>query len=332
MDTVETSTPTEPTAPSETESLADHEQQFSQPKPFAPPPKDDAEPERPRERHRAQSQKAAPEDVHEIAALTKTLREKEAELVKAKPEAGGGSSRVLNLRRQIRGLEAELSDLTPKAAPVSQPATAPVPASETPSAFTEPEPVLDQFLDQPDPYAAWTRAAAKWDRRKEAFDSQQLQAQTQVSQHQQAEIAAHGTRMSVFAQATPDFPAKFHAMMQEVGGRVPDVLGAAVIRDDNGPKLLYALASDPVFRDEMVLLSEGKPLNDTTVALLQRRLRAQVSKQSAASTGSALLNVPTPPKPPNPVRTGAIRAEPELPGDDAPLSEHERAFSRRKRV
>ncbi len=336
LDIVESSTPESTSAPAETTetSLADHEQQFDRPSLRSPVPKeakdDAAEPERP-QRHRAQSQQASPEDVATIAELTKTLREKEAELGKVKPDATGGSSRVLNLRRQIRGLEAELADAAPKPQE-TKPAPAVSPAS-TASSFDVPAPKLDDFVGKgDDDYGDYLLARAKWDRQKEAFDAQQTQGQQREEASVKAEIDAHAERTRKFAATTPDFQSKFQAMMTEIGNEVPVVLGAAIIRADNGPQIVYALASDPVFRDEMLLLSDGKPLTDATVAVVQRRLRAQLSRQSAASTGSATPSVVLPPKPPNPVRTGAMRAEPQLPGDDAPLSEHEKAFHRKRRL
>ncbi len=341
LDIVETSTPeTTATVPTEPEtSLADHEQQFDRPSLRSPVPKDlpkdpEVEPERPRERHRAQSQQASAEDVATIAELTKTLREKETELGKVKPDAQSGSSRVLNLRRQIRGLEAELADAQPKPAPAPAAAPRQEPAAPTETTFTKAKPTIDDMIaaGHADPYAELPEAILEWRDEKRAFEQQQTQGQQAVAKRVQDEIDAHQARTRVFAQQTPDFQTKFDAMMKEIGGSVPDVFGAAIVRADNGPQIVYALASDPVFRDEMLLWSEGKPFTEATVALLQRRLLAHVSRQSAVSTGSATPHVVLPPKPPNPVRTGAMRAEPQWPGDDAPLSEHEKAFHRRRKL
>jgi hypothetical protein len=106
----------------------------------------------------------------------------------------------------------------------------------------------------------------------------------------------------------------------------------AITRDlVNGPASVYYLAQHQDDFNELVLLTDQKAVTEASVAAVQRRLKQLTSSTQAVTTGSA-PRTPSyvPPRPPNPVRTGPIRAGNELPGDDASLAEHERAYSRRR--
>jgi hypothetical protein len=329
----------EPMEPSRHEedggSLADHEAQFKQgaTKQVEMGPEDDEDDDeaaterdktgRFQPRHRAASQQAKPEDVSEIQALTKTLREKEAELAKANPDSVAGSKRLLNLKRQIAAVEAELGTYRPKEqekvdakATPSQPAT-----------FDEQEPTLDQFADQPDPYLAYTRALGRYDRKKEAFDAAQQGREDGDKAARQAELTAFGARVQAFADAHKDYDTVTGPMQKM---NLPPLLVASLIKSDKGPESVYYLAQHQDVLDELVLLTDSKPVNDSLVAMVQRRLSQRV--QAANVTGSAAPpQTFIPPRPPNPVRTGPIRTEETLPGDDASLAEHEQAFNKRRR-
>jgi hypothetical protein len=122
--------PTEPleTPTDDSGSLADHEAQFQPDAPRAANVAlDEVEPEPLTKdeqsavekvgkfaRHRAGSQRATPEDVQEINALTKELRTAEAELLKLDPKALEGSARLNVLRRQIKAVKADLAERAPK--------------------------------------------------------------------------------------------------------------------------------------------------------------------------------------------------------------------------
>jgi hypothetical protein len=271
-------------------------------------------------RHRAKSQEAAPEDVKEIQALTKQLREKEAELAKHDPNAVNGSKRLLNLKRQIKALDADLASYQPK--PVDKPKAEPVPAT-----FEEKEPTLADFADQPDPYLAFTRALGAYDRRKEAFEAKKTEATTAVSEARKQKIDAYQARTQAFAAKTPDFDTVTKPV---IATNLPELLVAAIIESDKGPEFVYALGQHSDVLDEFVLLTDSKPVTEALVASVQRRLSQRVQ---AAPTGSAAESLPSyiPPRPPNPVRTGPIRTGEELPGDDASLAEHERAYGPKRR-
>lgn len=340
----ESQTPNVPTPTLEETSVSAHQSQFS--------PKESQrtqitetpiETERPRERHRAQSQQAGAEDAQEIATLTKQLRAKEAELAKIKPDALAGSPRVLTLKQRIRAIEADLADVQ-KAAPVEPPApVAPARQTQPPApvgTFAEPEPKLDQFTDAEDPYAAWQRATARWDRRKDEHEAhqavavQQQQQQTLAFQQaQQARMEAYQGRLQVFKATTPDFDQKLEAAVAEIGKEIPGVLYEAIVADDNGPQFLYSVISDPVFRDEMLLLSEGKALTESNVATVRRRLRSQLTRTQAAATGSAAAMTPTSwtSRPPNPVRTSPLTTGDDPPGDGHSLADHRKHYQPTRR-
>lgn len=326
-------------------SLAEHEAQFK-PQPQAAPkagPEDDDDTDdavadtRPRDdsgrfkaepRHRSQSQKAKPEDVAEINALTRTLREKEAELAKVKPDALAGSPRVLTLKQRIRAIEADLAELnaTSKVEPKAK-----AEAATAPATFDEKEPTLDDFSDPakyPDPYLALTRALAVYDRKKEAFEASQREAVDAEEAGRKAEIASYHARTATFAKTHEDFDAVTGPM---IASGLPSLLVAALVKADKGPEYVYYLAQHQDALDELVLLTEGKPVTDSHVAIVQRRLKQQA--QAAQSTGSATAATTAyiPPRPPNPVRTGPIRTGDVLPDDDSSLAEHEKAFGRKRR-
>lgn len=320
-------------------SLADHEAAFGpngtgQPAKAEPVEDDDEGETRARDeagrfqKHRAASQKATADDVAEINALTKELRTKEAELLKVKPDAKAGSPRLLALKRQIRAIEADLADLQPKASnetPATRPQTPVVAAA---GEFTEPEPTFEQFSAEADPYAAYMRALARYDRKKEAFDAAQSEAQTQRETNRREAVEKWNQRVTAFAAQTPDF----HAVTREFFDReLPNVLNAAIGLDDNGPQYVYYLAQHPDLADELFLQTATLPMTDASVAVVQRRLKQHAK---AATTGSAAVQTPSysPPRPPNPVRTGPIRTTgDDLPGDESSLAEHERAFHEKRR-
>lgn len=325
-------TPTEP-APPETpestpdDSLAAHEAALAA-RQSPPAETDDDEPserdEKGRFKHRAQSQKATADDVAEIHALTKELRTKEAQLAKVKPDAVSGSPRLLTLRRQIKAIEAELSSLKP-----AEPVQAPRQSPQAPTApFAEPEPTLEQFYEEPDPHVAWMKAWNRWDRQREAHEYAIASQANAQSEAVKATLDAHNARLNAFASATPDFATVTQGLMNQP---LPEIMLAAIARDDKGPQFVYYLAQHPEVVDDLILATDQKPVTDASVAAVQRRLRQHV--QAVGTTGSAASARPTyvPPRPPNPVRTGPIRTGDDLPGEDASLLEHERAYSRVRR-
>lgn len=309
-----------PPAQEETGSLAEHEAQFSN-TPRAAETDEDEAPVAP-VRHKAKSQRATPEDVEEINALTQRLRAAEADLGVTVERKDGESDRVYNLRRRAELAEAVRETRRQATAP----RPAPVAAPQAPT-FAEAEPTIEKFADKEDPYGSWQRALSAYDRRKETFEAQQQQVAQQP--HREAVVAnqrilsAYGEGVKALKATTPDFD----AVIESVGDRpIPPAMHSAIVSDaKNGGRWAYQMAKSEEIYDDIFALSVNLPVNEQTVAIVQRRLN---TRMPAADTGSA---APTPrpltPRPPNPVRTvPTMRTSSRPPGESASLDDHDRAY------
>lgn len=313
-----------PNAAEESTSLADHESSFHAPEPRpeaaavavsepdAPagdePVETDAErAERERDdqgrfkpKHRAKSQRATPADVPRIQELTRRLRETEAE------------------RDRLKALS-----------------SAPAPVKrEPPKDFTDPEPQYEDFADQPDQYQAHMRALAAWDRRKEAAEQSKTQYETSTKAEIEARNAArdvwfkeqeskHLDRMKAYHEAHPEAQ-----QILDAAGEVwlTPAMYAAVMTAENSPELLIRVAQDVDLRDDLIDLTEGKPLSRDLVERVQRRLNRGVKAVTTGSAAPQPKPVPAVPRPPNPVRTGPMKTGDALPDDDSSLTAHESAY------
>lgn len=329
------------------QTLAEHREAFpatNRPQPLTAPKVEPDADKRPR--HRAKSQQATPGDVDEIAALTRRLREAEDSLgIEKKPEE---SDRAFQLRRRVEAAElAKTQRAAATAAPVATtpPVVAPVPPNGHGPQFTEKEPTLEQFADKPDPYMAWQRELARYDRRKDTFDQQQAEVRSrgELSQKQAAEEfaayvgkeqTAHAGRLGTYITAHPDAKALFDAeaakpVDQQIA--LPIAVRAAIELHPQGPQFIHELLKAPDFADDLFLLTNNKPIGDPRtdplVAVVRRRLLQRVQ---AASVGSAAPRQTTVgPRPPNPART--VPQTPREPTSDAPagtLAEHRQRFRR----
>ncbi len=311
----------EPAAPIQAEepaeSIASHAAQFDANRPA--PEGDDPAPagEKPRP-HRAKSKLAGPDDVPRINALTGRLRTAEERATRLEQE-------LATLRQAP---SAERVTLKPEIA-----------AQAVPEKFAKyPDwSLLPENADKD--HDDYLEARENW-RDTRAVQTQiakQTEAQTaaQTRDAQVAKMQAYGGRVSEFVKTHPDFSAKHQAALEELGAdaQLPDLLYEAIIQDDNGPAVLYAFFSDPVFRDDMILLSDGKSVTDTSVAQLRRRLNLQLSRPLAAPTGSAATTKPQSwtARPPNPVRTSPTAPGDEPPGDGASISDHAKYFGPKSR-
>ena len=324
IETAETTETTEqPEAPA---SLAEFREQFpAAPKDGQPPPPESTSEQERKPKYRSKSHRALPEDVPEIAALTKQLREAEDAIkIDRKP---GENDKVYLLRKR-----AEIAKLA--SARQAMPEVKPEPVREAPpaavvaqpSAFTEKEPTLDQFASEADPYAAWQRALARYDRRKDAFEaSQEVQKSTFRAQEETFNreindgIRAHAQRAQALAESRPDVKALFAAEAakppQEQIQLTLAVRGAIEFHE-RGPEMVVALLQNPELADELFLLTTGRavgdPRTDSLVATVRRRLLQRIS---GAPSGSPAPSRPVKlaPRPPNPERT-----VPQTPRDSSP--------------
>ena len=289
---------------------------------------------KPRERHRAKGDRAKPEDVPEIQTLTAQLKAKEDELKALKPTADSEAPRVVNLRRQIRGLEAEIADARPRPA-----ATTTAPPDEKPPTWDRKEPQFDDFKKDPakypDPYAAWLRASAVYDAEKLQFERDEKNGVTAKAKAAQEAARLVQTqfaqRRDTFKAAHPDYETKWKAAIAG-GYEIPPVVTRVVLTDDNGPALVYSLLHSPAEMDRLMTLYEDKPVTAGLTARVRRELLAFHQRQAAGSTGAAPAQARTRTfTPPTPVRTTPIQTGEEPPDEGSSLAEHERFYSRDKR-
>ena len=283
------------------ESLAAHEAQFrarSEPASTPTPPEPVAPVvEAPKERgQRSQKQQARAEDVPRIRELTAKWRDEERKRT--------------DLEQRLASYEAQ-----------ARATTAPLGAAR---------PSIEDFAQADDPYGAHLIATARWEARQEQAQLraqwEQEQAQTQARQRDETALSTFAERLQSFVETTPDYGTKIDAIKDE---QPPELLLRALLEDDNGPAMIYALAENDALRAELHLVTDGKAVNPANVATVRRLLHARTA---AAATGSA---APIPrsfaPRPPNPVRTGPLTPTFDLPGDDGSLADHERAYGARRR-
>ena len=323
---IETPAPVEAVDPGgddDGESLDAHEAAFSagakREKPAAPSTEPAAKPESAerdetgkfKAKHRAKSQQASAEDVPRIAELTRKLREAE---------------RALDETRRT-------------AAPV-QPPEREQPRAAQPPAKTFP--TWDEYIvgkENPS-WEEYSDERTDW-----RYD--QRRAAERAEEAQQAETRSHREVVTKYLDQLED-ARKAYADFDDIVGEhaepipVSDVVGRAAL--EVGPRASYYLATHPEEREALsrdTAIAADTPGFKAAVAGVARYLKSLVaaeqrpspsSRAAAAATGSAPMRGPTLlPKPPNPVRTGTVRSAEALPGDDAPLEEHERAFYRPSR-
>lgn len=310
--------PSEPVSPvadtSDGESsLAEHEASFgADAKPTEPAV---VEPKpAPKPRHRAQSQQATAEDVPRIQELTRKLRE-------AEERATAAESRRESAREE------------PKPA-----------AAAKPPAFRFQ--TFEQWSAIPGNEVAEGKEAEAWYR----YDDERSEARYEFRRNQEriaeaieADRRSFGEHVSAYSKKIDTFIVD-HPDFDEVVASAPKVsmvMERAAL--ELGPEAAYYLATHHEERDALtadtVNVDPRNPAFKAAVALMRRSLSSLLSasvaseqraslpsRTAAGSTGAALaLVTPTAPKPPTPVRTGALRHE-AMPSDDAPLDEHERAY------
>ncbi len=264
-----------------------------------------------------QSRSRGTDDHETISALTKRLREAEAQIGVNTERLDGESDRAFNLRLRAEAAEA----VAKKASERHAPAQAAAPVVEQPSAFTEKEPTIDQFADQADPYSAWQRAVNAFDRKKERFEEQQKHVTAGTEERvragramREAAEAAHNSRINEYKKVTPDY--------DKIVGAAQDwpatpLMQIALVNDPNGEKYIYQLAQNRSLYNRLLLDSDGKVVTRETVEAFQDLLKERMP----AVTGSAHTptTVYTPPRPPNPVRTGRMRSSSSEPPDPSDL-------------
>ena len=225
------------------------------------------------------------------------------------------------LRQRLEAVE-KAQKASPQAQP--KPPVYQVPAVPT-EAFKEPEPKLDDFANEEDPYGAWILEKAEWRARKrdhEAVRSHQeshVQALSkQQEEYWQGVTLTHKGKLMAAVQAKPELL----QVLQQADSAVqlPTILDRAIMLDDDSVSVAVFLASHQDALDDLVSRAVALPPTEQSVALLRRLVR---QRMSAGTTGSVPPAKSTPaPRPPNPVRTGTIRTGNEPPPEGSSIADH----------
>lgn len=348
--------PQAPTAPVETETLADHEAQFGpgakrdpQPAPTNGATTDaateDADTERDaggRFKQRAKSHQATPSDVEEIGQLTKRLRQAEADAGITKPDRNPGESdRAYSMRRQLALVEALRDAKRATAAPSTPaPRTEPVaarPVSVQAAPFTTPRPKPEDFATADEPAEAYYEAIADWKFDKRIHEAQQALLAQRASESQAQIQQQHAERKAIVDGKIDAFVKAGHADWDEKLKSVEDIpisdlLAHTIWTDDNAPELMYYYATHPAELAELSLMTGGFTVDDQSAALLRRRLHAQAIGAKTGAPPPVPAPVTVAPHPPTPVRTGPLKTGDEPPDDnDMSLANHEKHFGYKRR-
>lgn len=266
-----------------------------------------------KQRHRAKSQQAGPEDAPRIQQLTARAKAAEEKLTAAETELA-----------RLRTQHASPAQIAKAEAKVEQAQT---------STFSEPEPTEDDPKFAGD-YGKFLRAAAAWEGRKAYADAQTAERQqrerTSQETAQRETLKSWAGRVDAAKTKYSDFEAVAYAPTIIPPGSVID---AWIMEHKAGADVLYYLQS-PTHRQELESLLMKPVLEQAEdLSLLSQRLLSPPST-AAGQTGSAPGRVVVlPPKPPNPVRTEAQRASDTPPPMDGSLSvaEHRKHFGPKPR-
>ena len=233
-------------------------------------------------------------------------------------------NRINELTRRLRIAEGQISQRASKpAGPVYD--LPPAPAAPG----SAPEPTIEQFAEHDDPYGAHQRALARYDveqrdltRQMQQYESQGRQREAQARQGWDTVRLTHQKRMMDAVAKNPNAA----ALLQSVVVEPPPLLDLSIMLDDHSADVALFLAEHPVILDELSLLAAARPVNEGTVATMQRLLR---QKMTAGSSGSvAPSHLPRAPHPPNPLRTAPMTTGDSVGSNDS-LDAHERQFHRR---
>lgn len=275
---------------------------------------------------RASSHDARPDDVPRISKLSAELREE-----RVSRRLDNGMRDVDEILQDVypkatdteraahrKHVEALVTAYQPKAKPVL---ADPPPRPVAPAAFAKPEPKLDDFANEPDPYQAHIRALGRWDAEKDAHARGVKDATAAHEAHVMKLRDSWHARIESAKAADPQWTADAH----RAGAQIPveSTLSQAILLDDDGPAMLKFLASHQDVLDDLLLVSPA--VNDATIAAMRRRLH---SRMAGEKTGAPAPTLVTPSaRPPSPVRTLTT-----TPADDAADPDDTQAhFERREK-
>lgn len=183
---------------------------------------------------------------------------------------------------------------------------APKPAKAAPP--PDGKPVLEQFADQSDPYAAWQEAMVDW----KIAERDRQQAQTAQQQAFQTQIQ--------------DFIADGHEDYFDVAGSAPapqyQIVAEALV--DAGPDVIYYLGQHPAEWSEINALPPAKAL--VRLGTVRATLNSSVTAPRPASAQASTRKTT---KPIRPVGTSPVQTTPKL--EDLPFEQYVEAANKLER-
>jgi len=205
-------------------------------------------------------------------------------------------------RREVEAAQAELDRLKQEhqrlgaapaaaaAAPSSPPAAPPVrPTGPIPA--DDPEPTLEQFAAEADPYGAWSRAVARWETRQEHRRIEGGQRAHAMYQHRTTKLTQ---KLAAYEQTHPGFQKGLHPSVVDIKFTTPvelgTMLGDLIVDSDHTAALLDHFSRN--FGDFQRIASLHPVLVAREIGKLESRFEAAssgpVSKPPAISHAKPL--------------------------------------------
>lgn len=117
----------------------------------------------------------------------------------------------------------------------------------------DPEPTLDAYGDQPDPFVAWTAARTDWAARREIRKDQHVRheasVRTEIQQSRVAALRAFDTHAAALRKTEPGFDAAIEHLTL-----TPPMQAVIFNSGEAGPALALALARDPALHQRLLSL------------------------------------------------------------------------------
>jgi hypothetical protein len=174
------------------------------------------------------------------------------------------ANKATRAEQRAADLERQLADArrqTPAGSADSTAAPATPPARPVETDPADPEPTLDTYAaqhpDDPDPYAGYVRALAKWDRRQEAkaADAKATERQTHAARERAVQSFAEQSATARAAHA--DYDAALDRFSAQIAGNPREAVLAHVAAQPGGAELVYHLGTHP--EDLRAVLSTRSP-------------------------------------------------------------------------
>lgn len=161
----------------------------------------------------------------------------------------------------------------------------------------DPEPTLEQFADQSDPYAAWMRATTTWDRRQEARQAEQM-ARARAQEHDLlTRLTTFIDRRDAYAKTNPQFLDRTQWLLDQLTPGTP--IGTVVMDSAAGCQMVEYFASHVDELNRIARLPPGTQLRELgkIEGRLERTSAPALASASAEPVASPkhLTSAPAPP-------------------------------------